>query len=95
MLITNPNAILLRDRSVLSAENSGGTGDGGNITLNTGSLVAAPDGQNRIVADAFGGDGGRVDITTNTLVGDTFIDISASSEFGLESTGEMNSLNED
>ncbi|MEL7353863.1 MAG: CHAT domain-containing protein [Cyanobacteria bacterium J06560_5] len=95
LLITNPNAILLRDRSVLSAENSGGTGDGGNITLNTGSLVAAPDGQNRIVADAFGGDGGRVDITTNTLVGDPFIDISASSEFGLEGTVEINALNED
>ncbi|MEL6554760.1 MAG: CHAT domain-containing protein [Cyanobacteria bacterium J06621_11] len=90
--IAAPNLILLSNQSALSAENSGGTGNGGNITLDSELFVAAPNGANRVIANAFEGDGGNIDLTTMSLLGDAFLDISASSELGLDGQVEINSV---
>ncbi|MEM9006141.1 MAG: CHAT domain-containing protein [Cyanobacteria bacterium P01_F01_bin.86] len=81
--IIGPDLLLLADQSSLTAENSGGTGDGGNITLSSELLLAAPDGFNRIIANAFEGNGGNIDITATSLFGEPFLDLSASSQLGL------------
>jgi large exoprotein involved in heme utilization and adhesion len=64
-------------------------GNGGNITIDTPFLVAVPTENTDIVANAFTGDGGNIDITTFGIFGlevrDNFTplsEINASSEFG-------------
>lgn len=42
-------------------------GDGGNITINAALMVAVPDQNNDITANAFSGQGGRVTLTTQGL----------------------------
>ncbi|HAG82553.1 MAG TPA: filamentous hemagglutinin [Cyanobacteria bacterium UBA12227] len=44
-------------------------GDGGNITIDAGSIVAIPNQNSDITANAFGGRGGRITITTQNLIG--------------------------
>ncbi|MEM8604038.1 MAG: CHAT domain-containing protein, partial [Cyanobacteria bacterium P01_H01_bin.121] len=90
--IAAPNTILLSNQSALSAENSSGTGNGGNITLESGLFVAAPSGANRVIANAFEGDGGNIDLTTTSLLGEAFLEISASSELGLDGRVDINSV---
>ncbi|MGK7931958.1 MAG: filamentous hemagglutinin N-terminal domain-containing protein [Microcystaceae cyanobacterium] len=70
-------------------------GNGGNITLNTPFLAAVSTENTDIVANAFTGDGGNIDITAFGIFGlevrDDFTalsDINASSEFG--SSGVIN-----
>ena len=76
---------------------SGGSflpGTGGNVDINTKFVIAAPFNDNNIAARAFGGDGGRIQITANRifdiqerpLVFPTN-DISASSPFGFGRDG--------
>ncbi|MEO1401196.1 MAG: CHAT domain-containing protein [Cyanobacteria bacterium J06635_1] len=80
------HALILSDRSEINA--TAGTalagGDGGNIDIDAEFVIALPEGQNRIVANAFAGDGGNINIVTTSLLGAEFLDISASSEFGLD-----------
>jgi large exoprotein involved in heme utilization and adhesion len=69
------------------------TGNGGNITINSpdGFVVAVPDENNDIVADAYIGKGGRVEITAQGIFG-----LTARSLTELESllgTAEPNRLN--
>ncbi|MEH2048101.1 S-layer family protein [Nostoc sp.] len=75
-------------------------GDGGNITINvpSGFIVAVPSENSDITANAYKGNGGRVDITTRGLFGiqsqksNTHeSDITASSQFGLNGTVQINS----
>ncbi|NES19815.1 MAG: S-layer family protein [Symploca sp. SIO3E6] len=69
-------------------------GTGGNVDINTKFVIAAPFNDNNIAARAFGGDGGRIQITANRifdiqerpLVFPTN-DISASSPFGFGRDG--------
>ncbi|WP_292778070.1 filamentous hemagglutinin N-terminal domain-containing protein [Nostoc sp. NMS9] len=74
-------------------------GNGGNITINApnGFIFAVPSEDNDITANAFTGSGGRVDIQANDIYGIEFrenstplSDITASSEFGIQGTVELN-----
>ncbi|GAB1539269.1 hypothetical protein NUACC21_19350 [Scytonema sp. NUACC21] len=93
--------LLLRRGSIIST--TAGTaqqpGDGGNITINTpnGFIVAVPSEDSNISANAFTGKGGRVDITAQGIFGiqsrpslTSLSDITASSEFGIDGTVELN-----
>jgi large exoprotein involved in heme utilization and adhesion len=67
--LTVQDGILMRRGSLISA--TAGTeaagGDGGNITINTPFLVTIPQENNDIIANAFSGQGGRVDITAQSI----------------------------
>ena len=78
-------------------------GDGGNITLNPARFILArPEEDSNIRADAFTGDGGRIEITTEALFGieprdeqTEFSDITASSEFGVNGEIIINRITTD
>ncbi|AUB44988.1 Large exoprotein involved in heme utilization or adhesion (plasmid) [Nostoc flagelliforme CCNUN1] len=74
-------------------------GDGGNINIDvpSGFIVAVPNENSNIAANAFSGAGGRVNIKANGIYGIEFresptllSDITASSEFGTQGTVELN-----
>jgi filamentous hemagglutinin family protein len=74
-------------------------GNGGNINIDapSGFIVAVPNENSDITANAFTGIGGRVDIKANGIYGIQFrenltllSDITASSEFGTQGTVELN-----
>ncbi|WP_157229339.1 S-layer family protein [Rivularia sp. PCC 7116] len=88
------DGLILRNQSFISAE-SGGTGNGGNININ--SPVIAGLENSDIIANAVEGDGGNININTQGLFGLQFqdkltiqSDITASSEFGVNGTVEIN-----
>ena len=89
-----PESLILRNNSRISTqagtETSGG-GNGGNITIDGGLIVAVPSENSDINANAFQGNGGNINIATPGLFGIQFrlrqtenSDITASSEFGLD-----------
>jgi filamentous hemagglutinin family protein len=93
--------LLLRRGAQISttAGNQQNGGDGGNITINTpsGFIVAVPSENSDIIANAFTGTGGRVDINAFGIYGiqprqnpTSLSDITASSEFGTDGTVELN-----
>ncbi|MBP0017794.1 MAG: filamentous hemagglutinin N-terminal domain-containing protein [Cyanobacteria bacterium SBLK] len=101
--LTVRDLLLMRHGSKIST--TAGTaqtgGDGGNITINAdnGFLVGPPHEDNDITANAFEGNGGRIDITAQAIFGLKFrdeltsrSDITASSEFGLDGTVQLNTL---
>ena len=97
-LLFSSDAIVLRRGSVIST-NAQGTATGGNIDLKTNFLIAVPRENSDITANAIQGRGGKVDILTQGLFGLKFrdrltpeSDITASSEFGLNGTVQINSL---
>lgn len=60
-------------------------GDGGNVTIDSDFIVAlTTDNTYEITANAFEGDGGDIDLKTISFFGSDFVNISASSELGLE-----------
>ena len=72
--------------------NTGG-GDGGNINIAADFIITSPDSNSDITANAFAGNGGSINITTQQLFGiefspelTPFSDITASSEFGIDGT---------
>ena len=84
--------LLLRRESQIST-NAQGTSTGGNISIdaNDGFLVAFPQENSDITANAVFGDGGRVDITALNILGiepraslTPLSDITTSSEFGID-----------
>ncbi|MDZ8188419.1 MAG: filamentous hemagglutinin N-terminal domain-containing protein [Nostoc sp. ChiSLP02] len=93
--------LLLRQSSRIST-NAGTAqqpGNGGNIAINapSGFIVAVPSENSDITANAFTGKGGRIDIKVNGIYGiqfrespTLFSDITASSEFGIQGTVELN-----
>ncbi|MBW4611622.1 MAG: filamentous hemagglutinin N-terminal domain-containing protein [Hassallia sp. WJT32-NPBG1] len=98
--------LLLRQNSRIST--NAGTqragGDGGNITINApnGFIVAVPQENSDITANAVRGSGGRVDITASGIFGieprprpTEQSDITASSELGVQGTIDINTLNVD
>ncbi|MBR8840524.1 MAG: S-layer family protein, partial [Stigonema ocellatum SAG 48.90 = DSM 106950] len=99
--------LLLRHGSLIST--SAGTanagGNGGNITINSpnGFIVALPDENSDISANAYTGIGGRVQINATGVYGIRFrdkqnpqtSDITASSEFGSAGTVQLNIPNND
>jgi filamentous hemagglutinin family protein len=96
--------LLLRRNSQIStrAGIAQAGGDGGNININSGLIVAVPDENSDITADAFEGRGGNINITTQGLFGlefrnarTDFSDITASSEFGIAGVVDINILDVD
>jgi filamentous hemagglutinin family protein len=88
------DSLILRNQSLISAE-AGGTGNGGNININ--SPVIAGVENSDIIANAVQGDGGNININTQGLFGLEFrdeltreSDITASSQFGVNGTVEIN-----
>jgi filamentous hemagglutinin family protein len=93
------DAILLRRESNIATDagTAGAGGDGGNIEIVTPFIIAPPLENSDITANAFKGNGGNIDITTNALFGIEFreeqtplSDITASSQFGLAGTVVIN-----
>ncbi|MEH2182734.1 two-partner secretion domain-containing protein [Nostoc sp.] len=96
--------LLLRNGSQISttAGSSKFGGDGGNITINSPFIVAVPKENSDISANAFTGQGGRVDITTNGIFGilpqkspTENSDITASSQLGVSGEVTINSPDTD
>jgi filamentous hemagglutinin family protein len=99
--------LLLRRGSQIST--TAGTaqqgGDGGNITINNapnGFIVAVPNENSDISANAFRGQGGKVDITASGIYGiesrsrlTDLSDITASSELGVQGTINISTPNVD
>ncbi|AUB44367.1 Large exoprotein involved in heme utilization or adhesion (plasmid) [Nostoc flagelliforme CCNUN1] len=90
--------LLMRRNSLISAE-ALGTANGGNITINAkdGFVVAVPEENSDIVANASFGNGGNINITTQGIYGLEYrpkltelSDITASSQFGVNGTVELN-----
>ncbi|MGB7056419.1 MAG: S-layer family protein, partial [Geitlerinemataceae cyanobacterium] len=72
-------------------------GDGGNINIDTPLVVAIPQENSDITADAFAGNGGNVEITTQGIFGidprdveTRFSDITASSQLGTDGEVTLN-----
>ncbi|MEQ8468607.1 two-partner secretion domain-containing protein [Coleofasciculus sp. E1-EBD-02] len=93
--------LLLRHNSSISttAGTAQAGGNGGNIRINSPFIVGLPWENSDITANAFLGNGGRVDITANKIYGLEFrpsltplSDITASSEFGEQGVVQINDL---
>ncbi|MGB3765727.1 MAG: filamentous hemagglutinin N-terminal domain-containing protein [Phormidesmis sp.] len=93
------DVVLLRHGSLISAT-AGGTGNGGNINIDTPILIGLENSD--IIANASQGKGGNLSITTQGIFGLQFRDqltpgndITASSEFGVDGTVEINDFSVD
>ncbi|MBD3884737.1 S-layer family protein [Phormidium tenue FACHB-886] len=98
------NLLLLNNNSQISA--TAGTasagGNGGNIHIDADYLIAAPLEDSNIEANAFTGAGGRINIDVLGIVGieqrdrpSPLSDITASSEFGISGSVQINTLADD
>ncbi|MEH1812087.1 MAG: S-layer family protein [Nostoc sp.] len=88
--------LVLRDNSAIAAT-AGGNGDGGNININAPIIVGLENSD--IIANAIKGRGGNIQITTQGIFGlklrDRLTpesDITASSQFGLSGTVQVNTI---
>jgi large exoprotein involved in heme utilization and adhesion len=93
--------LLMRRNSLISAQ-AFNNGNGGNITIKPGLIVAIPAENSDIVADAQQGKGGNINITTQGIFGLEFrpqgtplSDITASSNIGLSGTVNITRLDVD
>ncbi|AUT00426.1 hypothetical protein CLI64_08505 [Nostoc sp. CENA543] len=89
--------LLLRNGSRITTDAKDGSGNGGNIIINTNILVAAENSD--ITANAIQGRGGNIEITAKGIFNIEFrpeltlkSDITASSQFGLSGNVEVNTL---
>ena len=87
------DSLIFRSGSGITVE-SEGTGNGGNITISSPVVIALENSD--IVANAVRGRGGNINITSQSILGTAFrdrltpeSDITASSEFGLNGTVEL------
>ncbi len=97
--LTLSDLLTLRNNSQITttAGTNQARGDGGNITIDAPFIIAFPNEDSNIQADAFEGDGGNIRINTNGIFGIEFrdeatslSDITASSEFGQQGEVEIN-----
>ncbi|MGB3654135.1 MAG: filamentous hemagglutinin N-terminal domain-containing protein [Rivularia sp. (in: cyanobacteria)] len=104
ILLNLQDLLLLRNGSQITstAGNQEFGGDGGNISINTPFIVALPQENSDITANAFSGSGGGVDITANGIFGifpqnspTNNSDITASSESGINGEVNINELDID
>ena len=91
--------LLLRNGSAIAVEAKGGRGNGGNLAIDSGFVVAIPNENSDITANAVGGNGGKIRIRSDGIYGLRFrprvtplSDITASSEFGLDGSIEVKTL---
>ncbi|NJO40560.1 MAG: S-layer family protein [Cyanobacteria bacterium CRU_2_1] len=100
--LQNLDLLLMRNQSEISARAFGSAG-GGNVFISApdGFIVAATNGDSDIIASAFAGQGGTIEIETQSIIGlqerrDTdgngTNDIDASSEFGAPGLVTINQL---
>ena len=83
------DSLQLRNGSFINVESLAEIeGDGGNLTINAGTIVALENSD--IIANAVGGNGGNINITTPGLFRSPDSDITASSRFGLSGTVTIN-----
>ena len=87
--------ITLQNNSFISAR-AFNNANGGNLNIDTAFIVAFPNGNNDIIANAQQGNGGNININAESLFGirerllnDSTNDINASSEFSLDGTVEI------
>ncbi len=93
--------VLRRNSEISTTAGTAGTGgDGGNIDINAKFVVAIPKENSNINANAFEGNGGRVQINTQGIFGIIFSpqetdlsDITVSSQFGVSGVADINSPN--
>jgi filamentous hemagglutinin family protein len=90
------NSLLIRDGSGISAT-AAGKGAGGNLSINAPIVLGL--GNSDIMASAFQGQGGKITITTQGIFGLKYRDrltpdndITASSEFGVSGTVQVNTI---
>ena len=94
------DSLLLRHNSLISTEagtgERGGGGNGGDIAINSGLFVAPASEDSDVIANAFDGRGGNVQINTQGIFGIEFreaatleSDITASSRFGIAGEVEI------
>ena len=95
-MILQADRLILRRGSRITAT-AGGSGDGGNIMLNVPVILGLENSD--IIANASAGSGGNIQITTQGIFGLKYRDrltpendITASSEFGVNGTVQVNSL---
>ncbi|MBE8985755.1 filamentous hemagglutinin N-terminal domain-containing protein [Nostoc sp. LEGE 12450] len=88
--------LLIRNGSFINSE-AGAAGNGGNITINSPIILAWKNSD--IIANAFQGKGGNIDITTQGIFGLEYRpqltpenDITASSQFGVNGTVNVNTI---
>lgn len=93
------NTLMLRQGSNITAT-AGGDGNGGNVSIAAQFIIGAENSD--VFADAMKGRGGNIQITTQGIFGLQFRpqrtpqnDITASSEFGVSGTVQINNLNLD
>jgi len=96
IILQAQNFLLMRHNSLISAT-AGGTGNGGNITINSPFVVAVAAENSDIIANAFQGRGGSIKIATFGIYGLQFrplltskSDITASSDFGVNGNVQIN-----
>jgi filamentous hemagglutinin family protein len=99
--LTTQDYLLLRNGSQISTTAGTATagGDGGNITINSPFIIAVPNQNNDITANAYSGKGGNINIQSLGIFGietrpklsERTNDITASSELGLSGTVDVNS----
>jgi large exoprotein involved in heme utilization and adhesion len=89
--------LLQRHDSQIATDARGGTGNGGNIVINGQFMVAVPNENSDINANAVQGRGGNINIITSGIYGQEFrpsrtprSDITASSDFGVNGTVQIN-----
>jgi filamentous hemagglutinin family protein len=76
--------------SRITATALGNQGNGGNLTISSGVIIASPNSNNAIAANARTGRGGNIRIRSQGLLGLQRSDITASSLFGLDGTVSVN-----
>ncbi|PPT07308.1 Putative hemagglutinin-related protein [Geitlerinema sp. FC II] len=81
VVLNVPGSLVLRQGSEISAE-AGGRGDGGNLTVNANTLVTLEN--SNLVANAFEGRGGNIEIGTQGLFQSPESRITASSQLGVD-----------
>lgn len=96
----NLNALVMRNNGQISTSvgNVDAGGNGGNIILNSGAILALPRANADISANAFRGNGGKIEINTQGIFGFSIDsqptietnDITASSQFGISGTVTLN-----
>lgn len=105
LILNDLELLQMRNGSLLSAE-AIDNANGGNVTIDAanGFVIAAPNQNNNIVANAEQGNGGEIQITTQGIFGfeegrttppNLTNDIDASSQFGVQGTVTINQPNVD
>ena len=101
IILRDLELLLMRRDSKISttAGTAKAGGDGGNIEIDTDFIVAVPRENSDIIANAYTGRGGNINITTQGIYGleyrsglTTESDINASSQFGVNGTVQINTL---